>query len=221
MVTVLRWLIRVALTIAALCLGYVALTLTEQSYYRAAARALSASVAARHIATPPSPPTPANDPQPAGPEADDHLTVAAASGMAAPGLIGELIVPHLRIATAVVEGDDATALRRGAGHLRSSAMPGELGNVVLAGHRDTVFRRLGELQRGDRLRLTTSRGIFDYRVSRTLRVRPGDTWVLGRSAAALTLITCYPFDWIGAAPERWIVQAEPLVADASSANVER
>ena len=100
-------------------------------------------------------------------------------------------------------------------------MPGDGGNVVLAGHRDTVFRRLGELQRGDRLRLTTARGVFDYRVARTMRVRPNDTWVLDRSAAALTLITCYPFDWIGAAPERWIVQAEPLVTDASEVDADR
>jgi len=57
--------------------------------------------------------------------------------------------------------------------------------------------------------------VFDYRVARTLRVGPSDTWVIRRSAAALTLITCYPFDWIGSAPERWIVQAEPLASDAS------
>jgi sortase A len=100
-------------------------------------------------------------------------------------------------------------------------MPGDGGNVVVAGHRDTVFRRLGELQRGDRLRLTTARGVFDYRVSRTLLVRPGDTWVLRRSAAALTLITCYPFNWIGSAPERWIVQAEPMATDAASDGAER
>ena len=98
--------------------------------------------------------------------------VASAIVAAAPGLLGELDVPQLRISTAIVEGDDATALRRGAGHLRGTAMPGEAGNVVLAGHRDTVFRRLGELQRGDRLRLTTARGVFDYRVARTLRVGP-------------------------------------------------
>lgn len=220
MVTVLRWLSRFALTIAALCLAYVAFTLIEQSYYRAAARSLSASVAARHTPTPLPSRAPA-DAQAAAPRLDDRRPVTAVPSDAAPGLIGELIVPHLRIATAVVEGDDARALRRGAGHVRGTAMPGGIGNVVLAGHRDTVFRRLGELQRGDRLRLTTARGVFDYRVSRTLRVRPADTWVLSRSAAALTLITCYPFDWIGAAPERWIVQAEPLVADAPPRDGER
>ena len=100
-------------------------------------------------------------------------------------------------------------------------MPGDGGNVVPAGHRDTVLRRLGELQRGDRLRLTMVRGVFDYRVSRTLLVRPDETWVLRRSAAALTLLTCYPFDWIGAAPERWIVQAKPMVAEVSIDGAER
>jgi LPXTG-site transpeptidase (sortase) family protein len=221
MATLLRWLVRIAYSSAALCLAFVAFTLAEQSYYRAAARTLAASVRA-----------PANDQSPSFELPGDTAMSADASLVgvppntaavvaAAPGLLGELKVPQLRIATAIMEGDDATALRRGAGHLRSSALPGDRGNVVLAGHRDTVFRRLGELQRGDRLRLTTVRGVFDYRVSRTLRVRPNDTWVLDPSAAALTLITCYPFDWIGAAPERWIVQAEPLLTQASGVDTDR
>lgn len=222
MITVLRWLTRIALTIAALCVAFAAFTLAEQSYYRAAARALSASVRA-HATDNPTPPS-TSPTAPAVPAETDVAIAAPAAPSApaaAPGLLGELVVPHLRIATAVVEGDDAAALRRGAGHLRGTAMPGDGGNVVLAGHRDTVFRRLGELQRGDRLRLTTARGIFDYRVSRTLLVRPRDTWVVRRSAAALTLITCYPFNWIGSAPERWIVQAEPMTAEVSSAGTER
>jgi len=220
MTTVLRWLIWATVAVAALCLAFVALTLAEQSYYGAAARALSASVRAQAngSSVPPASPPPTAD-------TSDTALVAPVAAPAipagAPGLLGELIVPHLRIATAVVEGDDARALRRGAGHLRGTAMPGDAGNVVLAGHRDTVFRRLGELQRGDRLRVTTVRGVFDYRVSRTLRVQPGDTWILDRSAAALTLITCYPFDWIGAAPERWIVQAEPLAGEGPFAGAER
>jgi sortase A len=221
MITVLRWLIRLALTIAALCLAYVAFTLAEQSYYRAAARALSASVRAQALHQPALFESPTSGVSPITPDAEINAPARPAMTRTAPGLLGELIVPHLRIAAAMVEGDDEPALRRGAGHVRGTAMPGDMGNVVLAGHRDTVFRRLGDLARGDRLRLTTARGVFDYRVTRTLRVRPGDTWVLGRSAAALTLITCYPFDWIGAAPERWIVQAEPVFADPSTVRPDR
>jgi len=215
MSTVLRWLIRMSFTVAALCFSFVAFTCAEQSHYRAAAGTLAAAVRATAVQQPPLFESRAAAPVPTTPHVEMINPVASAVLTAAPGLLGELNVPHLRIATAIVEGDDATALRRGAGHLRGTAIPGEAGNVVLAGHRDTVFRRLGELQRGDRLRLTTARGVFDYRVSRTLRVRPSDTWVIQRSAAALTLITCYPFDWIGSAPERWIVQAEPLASEVS------
>jgi LPXTG-site transpeptidase (sortase) family protein len=220
MTTVLRWLTRIALTIAALCVAFAAFTLAEQSYYRAAARTFSSSVQAHRtsLATPSLSPSASAAAETAVADAVPNASPMLAD---APGLLGELVVPHLRIATAVVEGDDAAALRRGAGHVRGTAMPGDGGNVVVAGHRDTVFRRLGELQRGDRLRLTTARGVFDYRVSRTLLVRPGDTWVLRRSAAALTLITCYPFNWIGSAPERWIVQAEPMATDAASDGAER
>jgi len=220
MATLLRWLIRIAYTGAALCLAFVAFALAEQSYYRAAARTLAASVRAPANDLSPSFEVPGGVAMPADALGGAPPKTSAVVG-AAPGLLGELKVPHLRIATAIVEGDNATALRRGAGHLRGSALPGDRGNVVLAGHRDTVFRRLGELQRGDRLRLTTVRGAFDYRVSRTLRVHPNDTWVLDPSAAALTLITCYPFDWIGAAPERWIVQAEPLLTQASGVDTDR
>ena len=211
MTAVLRWLIRLLLTIAALCLALVTFSLSEQWYYRSAARALSASMAVEMRV-----PVAVGDAHrsdlsgvtgPAASATDLTPVVAIPSPV---GLLGELDVPHLRISTAIVEGDDARALRRGAGHVRGTAMPGDSGNVVLAGHRDTVFRRLGELARGDRLRLTTRRGVFDYRVAQTRRVHPGDTWVLNRSAAELTLITCYPFDWIGAAPERWVVQAEKI-----------
>jgi LPXTG-site transpeptidase (sortase) family protein len=217
--TVLRWLIRGLVTVAALCFAIVAWTVAEQAYYRAAARALSLSVRTASDAVE----VPSHSPATESPAiADPDSTVIAATAVPAnryaPGLIGELDVPHLGIATAVVEGDDGASLRRGAGHLRWTAMPGDTGNVVLAGHRDTVFRRLGDLQRGDRLRLTTARGVFHYRVARTLRVRPSDTWVLHRTAAALTLITCYPFDWVGSAPERWIVQAETIGVPTRSAD---
>jgi sortase A len=218
MTTVLRWLSRLLVSLAALCLALVALTVAEQWYYRSAARALAASVTvAAGVPASPAAKRPSDGGSPIAmvdSATDDPAVVLSPPG----GLIGELDIPHLRVATAIVEGDDATALRRGAGHVRGTAMAGDFDNVVLAGHRDTVFRRLGDLARGDRLRLTTRRGVFHYRVARTLRVRPGDTWVLDRHAAALTLITCYPFNWIGSAPERWIVQAEAIETDLSAAS---
>jgi sortase A len=210
--TMLRWTTRGAVALAALCLVAVGFTFAEQNYYQRAAHRLAISVITHEgrLAVP----LVSESEAPAVDGAANTTTTDAPKPQAdpddPPSLIGELEVPHLRIATAIVEGDDGTALRRGAGHVPGTAFPGESGNVVLAGHRDTVFRRLGELQRGDRLRLTTRQGVFDYRVARTLLVSPRDVWVVERHAAALTLITCYPFDWIGAAPQRWIVQAEPI-----------
>ena len=161
MTTMLRWLIRISFTVAALCFAFVAFTCAEQSRYRAAAGTLAAAVRTNGIPQPRLFESPVPAPVPTTPHLEMINPVASAVVAAAPGLLGELDVPQLRISTAIVEGDDATALRRGAGHLRGTAMPGEAGNVVLAGHRDTVFRRLGELQRGDRLRLTTARGVFE------------------------------------------------------------
>lgn len=216
--TVLRRIERILFAGGALCLAYVGVTLMEAGYYRHAAGDLAGAVQAAAVGEPAVSPRLGDataeadevsiDPEPA---AGDHRAVPAVSRTGAPapaGLIGMLEIPHLRVSTAIVEGDTWQALRRGAGHLPGTALPGQPGNVVLAGHRDTVFRRLGQVDRGDRLRLTTPAGTFDYRVSRVFRVAPHEVWVMDRDAAALTLITCYPFTWTGSAPERWIVQAE-------------
>jgi sortase A len=209
--TTLRWVERSLFIVAALCLAYVVLTRSEAAYYRTAAREMAAAANPASDAT--------NPLERIGTEFDltvgDRAPVRGAAGPAPAltrppvSLLGELAIPHLGISTAILEGDDSRALRRGVEHVPGTARPGEAGNTVLAGHRDTVFRRLSEIQRGDRLRVTTADGTFDYRVSRTLRVMPRDVWVLDADAASLTLITCYPFTWVGSAPERWIVQAEP------------
>src|SRR5690349_19513367 len=122
MTTVLRWLTRVTLAIAALCLALVAFTLAEQSYYRNAARTLSAAVRANAIHQPAVVESPVAAPIPAEPDLEIVSPAASSVLKAAPGLLGELDVPQLRIATAIVEGDDSTALRRGAGHVRGSAL---------------------------------------------------------------------------------------------------
>lgn len=211
----LRAFEHVAWSIAVLCLAWVGFTLIEQAHYTSAARALATSARATAAMTRLTPALfgqPETGTRLPAPEVRrDRRELSDEAVMPAPepaSLIGELEVPQLHIATAVLQGDSAAALRRGAGHLPATALPWQPGNTVLAGHRDTVFRRLGELQRGDRLRVTTAHGVFDYRVTRTLRVSPRDVSVLDPDAAALTLITCYPFTWLGSAPERWIVQAE-------------
>jgi sortase A len=108
-------------------------------------------------------------------------------------------------------GDDARTLQLAVGHIRGTALPGESGNVGLAGHRDTFFRRLGDIRADDQIRIVTPEGTFHYRVARTDVVDPTDVWVLDdTSGSVLTLVTCYPFSFVGSAPQRFIVRAELL-----------
>lgn len=106
------------------------------------------------------------------------------------------------------EGTSARVLRLAAGHIPGTALPGEAGNVVLAAHRDTFFRHLGELKAGDLIRITVPGKQYVYSVRFTDVVLPDETWVLEPSTSeSLTLITCYPFHYVGAAPERFVVRA--------------
>ena len=109
----------------------------------------------------------------------------------------------------MLEGSDDRTLRRGAGHIEDTPLPGQRGNVGIAGHRDTVFRALRGAKAGDALSLTMPDRVYQYRVTRTLIVKPEDVYVLDPTARpTLTLVTCYPFEFIGHAPKRFIVQAE-------------
>jgi sortase A len=124
------------------------------------------------------------------------------------GLIGRLEIPRLDVSVIVMEGDDKTTLARAVGHLPDTAVPWELGNAVLAGHRDTFFRPLQNVREGDEIRMTTTRGTFDYRVFRTQIVEPDDLSVLAPTPVrSLTLVTCYPFAFVGSAPQRFIIHA--------------
>jgi sortase A len=126
-------------------------------------------------------------------------------------LIGVLAIPNVGLSVAVVEGDDARALRIAAGHLPDTPLPWETGNSAIAGHRDTFFRVLERVRGGDDLSLATRRGTLRYRVVAVSVVEPDDLSVLGTSTKAdLTLITCYPFHYVGPAPRRFVVQAERI-----------
>lgn len=125
------------------------------------------------------------------------------------GLVGMLDVPRLQLTTPVIEGDDDTTLKRAVGHLPDTPMPWENGNSALAGHRDGLFRPLKDVKVGDEIRFRTTRDEFRYRVTKTSIVMPDDVSVLeSKSQAGLTLITCYPFNYVGSAPKRFIVHAE-------------
>jgi sortase A len=125
--------------------------------------------------------------------------------------IGQLDIPRIGLRTVVLEGDDDHTLRFGAGHVPGTAFPGESGNVSLAAHRDSFFHALLNIRRNDQIRLTTFSGFHDYRVDWIRVVKPRDVEVLrpiGRPI--LTLITCYPFHFIGSAPERFVVRAHQI-----------
>ena len=127
--------------------------------------------------------------------------------------LARLDAPALRLSATVLEGSDPATLSRAAGHIVQTPLPGEPGNIGIAGHRDTVFRPLRNVKAGDELTLTTADRIFTYRVSETSIVNPEDVSVLDPTPRqTLTLVTCYPFTYIGAAPKRFIVRAE-LTAD--------
>jgi sortase A len=123
-------------------------------------------------------------------------------------VIGEMRIPRLDLKTIVVQGESPKLLRRAVGHLLETALPGEQGNVVLAGHRDSFFRPLRSIQLGDAITIKTLDGEFDYQVESTEVVLPSDIRVLQPSSEkTLTLVTCFPFYYVGAAPKRFIVHA--------------
>jgi len=133
------------------------------------------------------------------------------SEMRRSGLIGRLEVPRVGLLTIVQEGVDDETLRWAAGHLPGTALPGEPGNVVIAAHRDTLFRPLKEVRPGDAVRFTTPDGAFEYAVTGVEVVEPTRTDVLeARSPREATLVTCYPFGYIGKAPLRFVVRATRL-----------
>ncbi len=134
-----------------------------------------------------------------------------------PAVLGRLDIPRIGLHAVVREGTDRGTLRIAVGHIEGTARPGEPGNICLAGHRDSFFRGLASLKPGDRLRLTAPSGTFVYRVERRQVVGPEDVAVLGPTLSpTLTLVTCYPFSFIGPAPRRFVVTAAELAPPATS-----
>lgn len=126
-------------------------------------------------------------------------------------LVGRVEIPKLNLSAVVFQGVGAPILSHGVGHLDASALPGQPGNVVLAAHRDTFFRPLRNIREGDLIEVTTPSGVRTYKVDWTKIVDPDDVEVEDPTRKpSLTLITCYPFYFIGHAPRRFIVRAEEL-----------
>jgi sortase A len=168
-------------------LGYAAVVTVDARLSQQRARAALALAASR-AATP----------------ADASRALAPASG--AP--IGALSIPRVRLDAVVLHGSDARTLRRGPGHIEDTALPGQAGNVAIAGHRDTFFRPVRRVREGDDVFIDTADGRYRYRVVSLEVVDPHDTSVIHPTAApTLTLITCYPFWVTGPAPDRFVVRA--------------
>lgn len=123
--------------------------------------------------------------------------------------IGELYIPKLDAVLPIIHGTNEDELEKGVGHFAGSVLPGENDNSVLAGHRDTVFRKLGEVGLNDELIVQTSAGTFTYKV-REVRIVDSDdrTVIVSMPEATLTVSTCYPFRFIGPAPQRYVLVAD-------------
>ena len=170
-----------------LCIGSVAASMVEAKTARVAASSVSA-----------------------GKDPPETISRAAAGTV-----IGRLEIAKIGLSVPVLEDYDPATLRRGVGHVRGTAVPGGLGNLVLAGHRDTFLRPLRRVKAGMEVHVVTSSGVWRYVVDGSEIVTPEQVSVLDiGNRPELTLITCYPFDFIGSAPQRFIVHAHLVSADA-------
>jgi len=188
-----RRLERLLLILGIASLGYYGYVSAESALYQSIEnRELDAI-----LASAPPPPITSNAPRP-------HHKMVPINGAA----MGRIEIPRLGVSAVIRAGSDARTLRLAVGYIPGTALPGERGNIGLAAHRDTFFRRLRDIRTDDEIRLVTPEGSFAYTVERTNIVRPSDTWVLdGTPQPTLTLVTCYPFTYVGSAPQRFIVRA--------------
>ena len=197
----LKWGQRGFFACAILLLGYTAFALVDAwTFQRRESRELDRLLRNRQVAS-------QGTPQAASPTAPRSAPAAAPDG-----LIGRIEIPRLLLSAVVVEGVGKTTLRRAVGHIPGTALPGQAGNIGLAGHRDTFFRPLKDLKIKDQVQLSTLAGNFNYEVESLRVVDPDNVGVLASSGEnVLTLVTCYPFYYVGPAPKRWIVRAKQVV----------
>ena len=131
-------------------------------------------------------------------------------------LIGRLTIPRLHLSAIVREGVGQSTLGLAVGHIPGTSLPGQNGNVAVAGHRDTLFLGLRGIKANDLIQFETLDGTYQYEVKSTEIVTPRDVDVLNASRySELTLVTCYPFNYIGSAPDRFIVKAREVSANSS------
>jgi sortase A len=217
------WLERALWVVGLLGLGWFLAVQLETRLFQARAEAgLERSLAATRTAAASLAPRAADRPAELPGEGPAAAGEAAGTGASAvpPGtVLGRRELPRLGLATIVAGGIDRRTLRRAVGHIPGTALPGEPGNVGLAGHRDRFFRDLHDVEPDDEIVLTTPDGVFHYRVEWTEVVEPTDVEVLDDGdTPSLTLVTCFPFYYVGPAPQRFIVRARQVRQELVQAN---
>jgi sortase A len=141
----------------------------------------------------------------------------ASFGQQSPAPLGVIRIRRINVEAPILEGTSEWALNRGVGHIEGTAAPGEPGNAGLAGHRDGFFRALKDVREGDTLELETVGDVATYRIERAWVVTPNDVAVLDETTQpSLTLVTCYPFYFVGSAPQRFIVRAVRIATDTKT-----
>ena len=206
-----RWARFFFLVVGVLALSYCAVVLLDRWAFQAYQtwrfeRALKdAQTPARTIQQP------ASSPLPAQVEADRARAESFGIDGLAGSPLGRIEISSIGLAAMIMEGIDGRTLRHAVGHIPGTPRPGQQGNVAIAGHRDTFFRGLRNIRKDDEITLTTLNGTYRYRVDSTQVVAPEHTEVLDDSGEAiLTLVTCYPFYFVGPAPKRFIVRAHRI-----------
>jgi sortase A len=126
-------------------------------------------------------------------------------------VLGRLAIPRIGLSVMILQGTSSQTLHLGVGHIDGTALPGESGHIGIAGHRDTYFRSLKGIQRNDEIQIQTESGTAKYVVDWLQITAPGDVDILSPpEESAVTLVTCYPFRYVGSAPERFVVHAHKL-----------
>ena len=195
----LRWTERTLIAVGAILAVWCAMILVEARFHQ----------------TVPLPPPPLTVTQTVLPGDNGDTKAAPTPPPAAGTILGRLEAPTVKLSTVVLEGSDDGTLSRGSGHIEDTPFPGDAGNVGIAGHRDTTFRALRNIHVGDALEFKTADRLYRYRISKTLIVGPDDVYVLDPTPRpALTLVTCYPFEFVGHAPRRFIVRADLVGEEA-------
>ncbi|MGA9670450.1 MAG: class D sortase [Terracidiphilus sp.] len=183
----LQWMRNFLFVIGALAISYVALTLIHARLYQeTAGDALDIQMNAT----------------------EQHKSSLPRTAPREGDVLGRIEIPRLGMKVVILEGTTSQTLRLGVGHIGGTATPGEPGNIGVAGHRDTFFRGLKDIRVSDEIQIQTATGLSRYEVDKVQIVDPGDVGVLAQSAgSAITLVTCYPFHYVGAAPKRCVVHA--------------